>query len=254
MNCDTSGSAAHVAEQVRAGNPWYVGSQFEWAEQPAVRPIYEMRDRFFRACLSRLSGQTGEKIRFLDAGCGDGYWLHRLADVPGLDMTGIDYNPTRIERARQVAPRARVLAGDLEVLEHDAPFDVILLSQVIEHVANDTGLLRRIRSLLRDGGTLILGAPNEGCMLQTFNRRLLGKRFTTDHVHFYTEAELREKVLKTGFRIGQVLREPFFPGHDRLFTALMSRGWGRWILTMLVKLIPSQASDYYFECRASGNT
>ena len=38
---------ATVEEQIRKRNPWYVGSHFEWAEKPSIRPIYEKRFRYF---------------------------------------------------------------------------------------------------------------------------------------------------------------------------------------------------------------
>jgi len=121
-----------VAEQVRQGNPWYVGSQFEWAERPSSRPIYRKRYEFFRDCIGRVQEQIGRPLRALDVGCGDGYWLWRLAQLPDVEWTGLDYNPVRVQRARQVAPHADIRRADVTELDPGNPFDVILFSQVIE--------------------------------------------------------------------------------------------------------------------------
>lgn len=243
-------SADLVAARVRSGNPWYVGSHFEWAANPAIRPIYARRRQYFIKCIQRAKGRRGACLRFLDAGCGDGYWLSRLAGVPGLDLVGIDYNPTRIERAQQAVPTARFYSADLLNFRQETAFDMILLNQVIEHVPDDVGLLRRARELLRPGGTFLLGTPNEGSWLQQRQLKRLGAAGTTDHVHFYTEAEVRDKLHQAGFVVECVMREVFYVGSDRIYYALTRRRWGfRW-LELMTRLWPAGCSDFYFECRA----
>lgn len=236
-----------VEARIRAGDPWYVGSQFEWAEKPAIRPIYAKRFAYFRACGERARTRLGRRLRLLDAGCGDGYWLMRLAGVPDVELTGIDYNPLRVERARRVAPHATVTCSDLMSYEPEEPFDLVLLNQVIEHVADDVALLARVRALLRPGGVLILGTPNEGSLLQRW-RVPAG----TDHVHLYTEDEVRRTLARAGFEIESVMREIFYVGSDTVYYGLARRRWGFALLELLTRLLPSQCSDYYFECRMAG--
>ena len=240
---------AAVREQIRKGNSWYVGCQFEWAENPSIRPIYEKRLKYFVACIERAKTRLGPTLRLLDAGCGDGYWLTRLSTVKGLDLTGVDYNPLRIERARQVAPKARVFVSDLQSFETEEPFDVILLNQVIEHVEDDIALLCKMHTLLGSGGVLILGTPNEGSRLQQWWIHRQGQSFETDHGRFYTENEVRQKVLNAGFCIDSVMREVFYIGSDRWYYWLTARQWGFKFLELMTWLWPSECSDFYFECR-----
>jgi len=238
-----------VAEQIRRGNPWYVGSHWKWAENPSIRPIYEKRFRYIVGCLERAKKRLGSPLRLLDAGCGDGYWLARLGGLEGLDLTGVDYNPIRIERARQAVPTVPVHWGDLMDFKTEEPFDVILLHQVIEHVQDDVGLLGRMRRLLRPEGVLILGTPNEGSWLQQWPIRRRGSSGLTDHVHFYTEKEVRRKVSAVGFRVESVMREVFFVGHEGLYYALTRHWWGFKFLEFLTWLWPAGCSDFYLECR-----
>ena len=238
-----------VAEQVRQGNPWYVGSQFEWAERPSNRPIYRKRYEFFRDCIGRVQGQIGRPLRALDVGCGDGYWLWRLAQLPDVEWTGLDYNPVRVQRARQVAPHADVRRADVTEFDPGNPFDVILFSQVIEHVSDDVGLLRRVGALLNDEGTLILGTTNEGCRLHRLAARLRRSATPTDHVHFYTEPVVRRRIEQAGLVVDGVMREVFFVGIDPLYYWLTGRSWGFSLLEGLTRLFPSQCSDFYFECK-----
>lgn len=246
---DRGNSEDWVADQVRRQNPWYVGSQFEWAERPSSRPIYRKRYEFFRDCIGRVRERIGRPLRALDVGCGDGYWLWRLAELPDVEWTGLDYNPVRVQRAQQVAPHADIRQADITELDPGDPFDVILLNQVIEHVSDDVGLLRRIGGLLNDKGTLILGTTNEGCGLQRLAAGLRRSAPPTDHVHFYTEPVIRQRIEQAGLVVDAVMREVFFVGIDPLYYWLTGRSWGFNLLEGLARLFPSQCSDYYFECK-----
>jgi 2-polyprenyl-3-methyl-5-hydroxy-6-metoxy-1,4-benzoquinol methylase len=242
----------HVQKKVEEGNLWYVGSHFEWAEKPFIRPIYQKRYLYFVDCIQRAKARLGPNLRVLDAGCGDGYWLARLQEVPGLQLIGVDYNPLRVERAKTVARNAQVLLGDLTSFVSGERFDIVLLNQVIEHVPDDVGLLWRVRSLLRPGGVMILGTPNEGSRLQQWMLRRTGGLETTDHVHFYTEGEIRRKIVESGFIIDSVMREVFYPGYDHLYYWLTARPWGFRLLEWMTWLWPAECSDYYLECRVPG--
>jgi 2-polyprenyl-3-methyl-5-hydroxy-6-metoxy-1,4-benzoquinol methylase len=238
----------HVARQIAEANPWYVRPHFEWASKPAVTRIYQRRFEYFVACIDRARARLGRRLRLLDAGCGDGYWLMRLSSLPDLELSGVDYNPLRVERARQAAPTASITCSGLHEFAAGQQFDVILLSQVIEHVPDDVGLLRQVARLLRPGGVLILGTPNEGSFLQSVERRRTGTAALTDHVHFYTEKEIRRKLDGAGFETVSVMREVFFFFIYDWYYVLTARAWGFAFLELLTRLFPSQCSDYYFEC------
>lgn len=238
-----------VDEQIQKGNPWYVGSQFEWADKPSIRRIYQKRLEYFVACIERVRRRSGTRLRLLDAGCGDGYWLWRLSNDPELEMVGMDYNPLRIRRAKQCAPAADVLLADLRGFKAKRSFDIILLNQVLEHVQDDNAVLMTARALLLDHGTLILGVPNEGSWLHQRSIRRRGRSFQTDHVHFYTERQIRRRITDAGFIIDSTMREVFYIGNDRLYYSLTARPWGFRLLELMTRMCPRECSDYYFECR-----
>ena len=239
-----------IDKKIQEGDPWYVGSQFEWADQLFIRPIYERRHIFFADCIERMKCRDRSTISVLDAGCGDGYWLDRLSNIRGVKFTGVDSNPLRVERAKTAVPDAVILHADLAKFETDERFDIILLNQVIEHVEDDVVLLQKLHSHLRSDGVLLLGTTNEGSLLHRL-ARVLEKQALTDHVHFYTEKIIRHKILAAGFTVGPVMREVFFPGNERLYYWLLKKRWGVRLLEYMTHICPSQCSDYYFECRKS---
>lgn len=104
--------------------------------------------------------------RYLDVGCGFGGYLVEFAHR-GLEVTGIEVDPLRIELARanladqgivdRVHERSVLESGLVERL---GTFDVITCIDVIEHVEDAPTAMLRMTELLRPGGTLVLEIPN----------------------------------------------------------------------------------------------
>ena len=143
----------------------------------------------------------------LDLGCGDGNHIEYLSKYTKR-YYGSDYNLLRLVRAgsRQVdIPVSFFLADITDYPVQDGFFDVVFFNHVLEHIPDDLAALHSVYRILKPGGLLILGTPNEGASCWQLAYRLqAGKKRSTDNVHFYTAAELAQKVAKVGFLIGEV--------------------------------------------------
>jgi 2-polyprenyl-3-methyl-5-hydroxy-6-metoxy-1,4-benzoquinol methylase len=91
--------------------------------------------------------------RLLDVGCGFGHFVH-WAQAHGWDAWGCDADPWA--REQTVAPGQIVASPEAA----PAPFDLITLWDVLEHVPEPMSLSRSLRPLLRSGGRLVVGCPN----------------------------------------------------------------------------------------------
>ena len=83
--------------------------------------------------------------RVLDVGCGVGAVARGIAErVPGCDVTGIDFDAAMVARAgtAPLPDNLRFVLGDVIRDLADEHWDVIVLSNVLEHVADRVGLLR----------------------------------------------------------------------------------------------------------------
>ena len=80
--------------------------------------------------------------RFLDIGCGDGYWVRKLGQY-GWDCTGVDFVGEENENIR---------IGDFLDMDFSGRFEYIRLSHVLEHVPDPEKYLARIRSILSREG------------------------------------------------------------------------------------------------------
>lgn len=245
---------------VAARNPWYLGDQWKdtW-ECPSYKGIILDRWECWRRCVAQwLPGYLNAKgadqrpLRVLDAGCGDGVNLSGLrqifTDLAGTHctFTGMDYNLLRLERASARYADVELTEGDLTRLAvPDATYDCILCNHVLEHIADDTKALRELRRVLRPGGLLLLGVPNEGCLMararnHVFQRNILRD---TDHVNFYTLGTLVARAQATGWEVRETSRQGFFLPRTELHSLLGSLPAGRRMEKALGRLFPSQASD-----------
>lgn len=125
--------------------------------QPAMPPWYTF-------LLPDLLRQLRPDWRLLELGCGQGHVLRQLvADgrLAEANLYGIDQSQTAVDFLRARLPRANLEVMDLSRLEYpDATFDVALLMETIEHLADPLPALRGIARVLKPGGLLYLSFPN----------------------------------------------------------------------------------------------
>jgi SAM-dependent methyltransferase len=124
---------------------------------------YGKRLRFVvEAITTEYRGRPLASVRVLDVGCGNGSLLAIPLAGGGFDVTGIDLHRPSIERARRIAvamPNARFIAGPVTDLT-EPPFDVVILSEVLEHVFDPRALLLASLEHLKPGGIVVITVPN----------------------------------------------------------------------------------------------
>lgn len=131
--------------------------------------------RFEAPVLERLlRGKTA--LRVLDIGCNDGAkTVSRFATDAVAQVIGVDSCEESIARARALRGGGKFRFEALDV-ESDAPeetlaplarscegFDLICLSCVLMHLREPERLLRRLRPLLKAGGSLFIVEANDDC-------------------------------------------------------------------------------------------
>lgn len=95
--------------------------------------------------------------RVIDIGCGIGAVAYDVANKAGAEVVGIDLSVENITQARQryAHPRVKYKVGDaLQNLPSDS-FDVVILSNVLEHLPDRANFLRRVQQTVYPGRFLI---------------------------------------------------------------------------------------------------
>jgi 2-polyprenyl-3-methyl-5-hydroxy-6-metoxy-1,4-benzoquinol methylase len=145
--------------------------------------------------LARMPADRG--VTILDIGCGQGQLVRLLRAAGYRNVRGIDVSAEQIALANKLGTDGLELA-DLFVFaeSHQGVFDVLITIDVVEHF-DRPDLLRLFQTLsgmLRDGGSLILRAPNAA---SPFAGRILYGDVT--HGTSYTSRSLQQLGRATGF-------------------------------------------------------
>ena len=125
---------------------------------------YAKRLRFVREAVNGAFPQRApNSLRILDVGCGNGSQLALPLAQAGFRVRGIDTDKRSIEHARRLAHgtvNAEFVCGRVEDLPASETFDVVLLSEVLEHMTNPRDLLAASARHMAHDGMLIVTVPN----------------------------------------------------------------------------------------------
>ena len=145
---------------------------------------------------SRLESAGGS---VLEIGCGSGLMLAAFRRR-GWRVLGLERN----EEAAEIGRRAHGLeisAVPLEKLSRTAPFDLIVLFNVLEHIGDPVSLLRECTCRLAQNGRLVVVVPN----FASWQARMAGPQwFHLDvprHLVHFTPETLRDTLERAGLRV-----------------------------------------------------
>lgn len=153
--------------------------------------------------------------RILDVGCGAGMLGKAIKNERGgtKEVIGIEINKEAAKEAQKNLDK--VFVGDIETacfpLKKDY-FDCIICADVIEHLEDPEGFLRRYRPYLKKDGFIVLSIPNVQfyhiILSLIFGRWEYQERGIMDktHLRFFTLGSINQLMAKTGFKVEKVIR------------------------------------------------
>jgi methionine biosynthesis protein MetW len=193
------------------------------------RPYFEIANPEIPNILESLP----RGLSVLDVGCGSGVHGAELKRVHGHRVVGVDLSPQSIAKAKTrlaEAYMADVTKPELYPFFGRRRFDVIVFSDILEHLYDPSDVLTRHYQLLAPGGHVLISLPN----VAIWNVRLsmLAGRFeyrdtgTLDrtHIRFFTRSTFRRFLSEAGL---EVSRRRITPGILRPFVSLIKRVYGQ---------------------------
>jgi len=191
-------------------------------ESPGT-PLSSGPDRARRQAqmLSGILRNAAGPAVILDVGCGDGSALAVAAQYisgqnPAHRFAGLDWSADALRQAR--ARGLTVVRGSISprLPVADGAADVVIMSELIEHLVDPDGAVAEVRRVLRPGGSLLLSTPN---LAAWYNRGLLAVgiqpvfsevsltgvfgrpgRVVAGHLRLFTRRALTEFLAASGFR------------------------------------------------------
>lgn len=132
---------------------------------------------------------------YLEVGAGTGFVLAAIAAAfPAMALTASEVLGSGLARAAPRVPRARMLQLDARALPFEAEFDVIGAYDVLEHIADDAGVLAQFHRALRPGGGVVLAVPQHPWLWSAEDE-------VGGHVRRYRRGELEDRLRAAGFDV-----------------------------------------------------
>lgn len=151
-----------------------------------LRNLYRVEESF-----------KGRKI--LDIGTGNGYLLDEAKQM-GFDCYGLDISAYSVDIASKKFPNRIHLGSIFDGSYDDSFFDVVTMTDLIEHVPCPINLFEQVNRILKPGGYLFIITPN----YDSITRRILGKnwfQYKYEHVLYFNRRSLDFLLNKYNFEM-----------------------------------------------------
>jgi len=170
------------------------------------RSRYERLTRF-------VSSHFKKGMKMADLGCANCWW-----NVRRLPVFGVDINGKMLQWAKKNKRLTGYkVCGDLSKTGLKAKgFDVVLMSETLEHVFNLEEVLGEVRRILKDKGTFLITVPydffmgpffvlfNLNCLYMGYIRGSQYHKYRCGHIHHFTKTRLAATLKENGFELTDV--------------------------------------------------
>lgn len=142
----------------------------------------------------------------VDIGCGDGGLFSLIKK--NSKYTGVDISPTQLKAFKSSLSSTSnnipvLIKADVSSLPLKTnSFDVAIVCDVLEHVIDPLMVIQEIRRVVKKGGYIILGIPNENLLELV---RLIALRFplrSPDHIYAIYSSDIKKHFPKILKRVG----------------------------------------------------
>ena len=211
IRLSTFGSATLAEVEYRDMNESFYDDQTDATKVSRFRAWYHTSR--YQALTDLVSEHYRPGMRVVDLGCGNCWWNTR-----GIPVTGLDINEKMLDWAKRHGRLAeyRVCADLARADLPTASCDLVVMSEVLEHLLNGPDVLAMIRRILKDDGTLLLTVPydiflgpffvlfNVNCVYQGYLRGSDYHKHRCGHINHFTKTRLRRTLEANGFALDRL--------------------------------------------------
>lgn len=200
------------------------GSQEKSCEYPSrFIHFYDSSPPFeLLALANNLAERVGKKsLKVIDIGCGDGnflFWISKVfneRDIKIKELFGLDYSKIRLKRAN-LNSKAHLLKANADDIVNIFPedyFDVVINNQVIEHIKDDIGFLKKVSKILKKNGIALISSVirHKDSNLAALLLRIKNTPSALDPTHYREYSSVEEfsnLIRKAGLSIIKIITKP----------------------------------------------
>ena len=161
--------------------------------------------------VSKVIKDKKEVKNILDVGCGYGLLSRELKKTfPKLDFYGIEHSKEASRSSKKILKLLQCNIEDIALIKRKLKtqkFDVIIFSDVLEHLYDPVGIIKSYQSLLEEDGTIVITVPNIAnifsriaLLLGYFNYNETGVMDKT-HIRFFNRKNLKQLAKESNLKI-----------------------------------------------------
>ena len=140
-----------------------------WDDNGKFKVLHQIRPIRMEYILSQTNINNLKNLDFLDVGCGGGLICEPIAKLGG-NVTGIDFVNENIKLAKKHARERKIkinyVCDDIEKLNFNKKFDIIIMFEILEHLDDWRNFLKKAKKNLKKNGKIIIS---------TINRNIISK-------------------------------------------------------------------------------
>ena len=231
---------------------------------------YRKRLDFIVQAIADHSGNPERgSIEILDVGCGNGSQLSLPLAKLGFKVTGIDPHEPSIRHAEELAQNVPVKFACQQIEEVTTTQDVVVLSEVLEHVSDPERLLNAAVALLKPDGLVIVTTPNgygefeiDSWLFRTLHLQTVVNALASNssspmassdnadgHIQFFTRGRLHRIFNACGLEVWRERPASFLAGPFAGHLLARSGRFIEWNARITDVLPMGFASGWYFALR-----
>ena len=179
----------------------------------------------------KIITESKKKMNICDIGCGNGALLIRLAEATRNSHFQINYKGLEISKPFVMyglqAAKFKKLSNisfnyfDIEKDELSEKFDVIICSEVLEHLYDPKNVLQKIYKSLNKGGVFLISTPNSKNLIKypfIFLKKIVSRKNSQELTRFLTKKEYQ-------FKLAELEQHLYIFSHGELKNLLKSLGF-----------------------------
>lgn len=173
-------------------------------EENILQKIWHTRKLHAVLELIKKSGKTPKSI--LDVGCASGWFLSKIAErYPDADCTGIDVYKEAIDYGKKEYKNLRLRYHDGHKIPfRDGSFDLIICTEVLEHVVDPGKVLEEIKRVQSRDGFSVIEMDTGNLLFRIvwyWWTHLRNGVWKDAHIQVFNTERLETMILDAGFSI-----------------------------------------------------
>ncbi|HOX96078.1 MAG TPA: class I SAM-dependent methyltransferase [Candidatus Woesebacteria bacterium] len=200
-------------DQLSSENQYRLSERVNLLKPKFPRSLFAYENRFqtVTSIISSIVGKHKKTTIFVDVGCGDGVYEKLLpkSTTSRMKSIGLDFSGQQLKKASVFFQETHKVDFDSENIPlPDKTADLILCSEVLEHLFFPEKIIKEMHRVLKPHGLLIITVPNfsslqtRTAIFFTGSSPMVNYSKNKEHIRFYSVKDINN-LLKGKFVIKQ---------------------------------------------------